>query len=218
MNRLQIYSESIKEKSTDEEYRWCQVAFFLKTEPRQCSLEISIFLVKIEWIDNMQTRTKLESIILKRMIEYFENDVRRINHALKVLGLAKAIAAGEDLGAEQYEILIVSAVLHDIGIKESEKKYNSSSGKYQELEGPEIARKLLDKLDLKKSFVERVCFLIGHHHTYTAIDKLDFQILVEADFLVNIFEEEMKHNQIEYIYAKIFKTSTGIAILRSMFP
>ena len=33
---------------------------------------------------------------------------------------------------------------------------------------------------------ERVAYLIGHHHTYDKIEGMDYQILVEADFLVNI--------------------------------
>ncbi len=36
---------------------------------------------------------------------------------------------------------------------------------------------------------ERVQYLIAHHHTYGNIDEMDYQILVEADFLVNIMEE-----------------------------
>lgn len=35
---------------------------------------------------------------------------------------------------------------------------------------------------------ERVSYLVGHHHTYDHIDGMDYQILVEVDFLVNFNE------------------------------
>jgi HD superfamily phosphohydrolase YqeK len=61
--------------------------------------------------------------VVKLMIEYFGNDVKRINHALKVHGFAKNIARMEGLKGEVMLVLEVAAVLHDIGIKESERKY-----------------------------------------------------------------------------------------------
>ncbi|URZ08708.1 HD domain-containing protein [Clostridium felsineum] len=157
------------------------------------------------------------SDVIKEIILYFDGDVRRINHALKVYSFSKTIGELEKLPADDFKILEVAAILHDIGIKESEKKYNSSAGNYQELEGPPVAKKLLDKFNLNSSFVDRVCYLIGHHHTYTKIDGLDYQILVEADFIVNIFEDSMDKNAINSIKEKYFKTSTGIALIDSMY-
>lgn len=158
-----------------------------------------------------------EGIVLNKMISYFEGDCKRINHALKVLGFAKAIAAGENLTDREHEILVVTAILHDIGIKVSEEKYNSSSAKYQEAEGPVVAGELLQDTELDESFKERVYFLIGHHHTYQAIDGTDFQILVEADFLVNAFEGGREKLEINDKLENIFKTETGKRILTSMY-
>ena len=45
----------------------------------------------------------------------------------------------------------VSVIVDDIGIKVSEEKYNSSAGKYQELEGPHEAEKLLAALGYEKT-------------------------------------------------------------------
>ncbi|MCX7709012.1 MAG: HD domain-containing protein [Clostridia bacterium] len=157
------------------------------------------------------------SEVIKRMIQHFGDDVRRINHALKVFGLAKCIGESERLEEVKQQILEAAAVLHDIGIKESEIKYQSSAGKYQEIEGPPIAEKILGELGYEKEFVDRVCFLVGNHHTYGNIDGTDFQILVEADFLVNIFEDGMDGKQKATIKDKYFKTRTGTMILDSMF-
>ena len=154
---------------------------------------------------------------LSKMIEYFGADVRRINHALKVHSFASLIAKNENLNAEIQEITEVAAILHDIGIPVSEQKYGSCIGKYQELEGPPIARELLQQLGASHELTERVCFLIGHHHTYTKIDGIDFQILVEADFLVNIFEDEMSTSAIESARDKYFKTKTSSWLLKTMY-
>jgi len=112
------------------------------------------------------------------MIEYYGDDIPRINHALKVYGFASSISRNEALDSDNLEILDIAAVLHDIGIPVSEEKYNSSAGKYQEIEGPPIAREMLVKLGLKREIIDRVCFLIGNHHSYSKIDGIDFKIPV----------------------------------------
>lgn len=151
------------------------------------------------------------------MMEYFGSDVPRINHALKVYGFASTICSSENLNAKTIEIIEIASILHDIGIHESVKKYGSSIGKYQEIEGPPIARVILEKLNIPDFVIERVCFLIGNHHSYSKIDGLDFQILVEADFLVNIFEDEMNTETIEIIRDKYIKTKTGNSLIRIMY-
>ena len=65
--------------------------------------------------------------------------------------------------------------------------------------------------------MERVCFLVGHHHTYTAIDGVDYQALVEADFLVNIFEDGMERPAIEAVERQIFRTAVGKELLRTLY-
>ncbi|HOJ79087.1 MAG TPA: HD domain-containing protein [Bacillota bacterium] len=155
--------------------------------------------------------------IIKKMIIYFGNDVRRINHALKVFGFAKTIAALEGIQGEQLLTILIAAILHDIGIKKAEQLHHSTAGHYQELLGPDVARDLLQGLDLAPQIEKRILHLIGHHHSYNKIDALDFQILVEADFLVNIFEDEMTPEQIIKIKDNFFKTGTGRELLTEMY-
>lgn len=155
--------------------------------------------------------------VLGAMFDFFDGDVIRVNHALKVYGFAENIGLAEKISDEKLEIVKISAILHDVGIKISEEKYNSSAGHLQELEGPAIAKDILSKFDLEPSFIERVCFLIGHHHTYTKIDDIDYQILVEADFLVNIHENNMDDSMINNVLTKYFKTATGIKFLKSIY-
>nr|WP_207751240.1 HD domain-containing protein [Anaeromonas frigoriresistens] len=151
------------------------------------------------------------------MIRYYSGDVHQINHFLKVHGFAKTIGEMESIDKDIQELLEIAAVMHDIGIKNSEKKYNSSAGSYQQIEGPPEARRLLEDMEYDPELIERVCWLIAHHHTYDNIEGMDYQILVEADFLVNAYENNMSKDQMRNIYKKIFKTSVGKEIFREVY-
>lgn len=157
------------------------------------------------------------STIMLDMIEYFKDDARRINHALKVYGYAIAISSREQLSDSEKYIIALSSILHDIGIKVSEQKYKSSAGKYQEIEGPEIASQIMKNRNIDTEIINRVCYLIGNHHSYSKINGLDFQILVEADFLVNIYEDDMDKASIISIRDKYFKTKAGIRTIESLY-
>lgn len=159
----------------------------------------------------------MENEVIKRMIKYNGNDVRRINHALKVLSYASYIAVEENVESNILEIIKYAAVLHDIGIHQAEIKYKSASGKYQEIEGPAVAESLIKDLDIAEEIKKRVYYLIGNHHSYQNIDNIDFQILVEADFIVNIFEDNTGINEINAVYRKIFRTSSGKSLMKTLY-
>jgi len=154
--------------------------------------------------------------LISEMIEYEKGNPRRVQHFLKVHAFAKIIAEQEGLDERTQDTLEIAAVLHDIGIKPSVKKYGSSAGNYQEIEGPG-ARLFLKKYNVSDEIMERVSFLIANHHTYGSIQAVDYQVLIEADFLVNIYEDSMKPSQIESIRDRLFKTKTGVHLLETMF-
>lgn len=156
--------------------------------------------------------------VIHEMILFDRGDARRIQHFLKVYQFAALIGKLEGLSPEQQEILEIAAILHDIGIIPSEKKYGISNGKLQEQEGPAYARELLNRIGgYGQEFIDRVCFLIAHHHTYEGIDGLDWQILLEADFLVNSFEKNMTEEAIKKFRASVFRTKSGIALLNNQY-
>jgi predicted metal-dependent HD superfamily phosphohydrolase len=156
--------------------------------------------------------------VMRAMISYYAGDPRRINHFLKVYGFAKVIGEMESLDERTQNILEVAALTHDIGIKVSEAKYGNCAGQHQEIEGPPVARTMLEGLGCNPSVIDRVCWLIAHHHTYNDIDEIDYQILVEADFLVNIVEDDLTGPAVDSIREKIFRTQTGIEILEHYRP
>lgn len=157
------------------------------------------------------------SEVIEKMICYYGTDIRRINHFLKVYSFAKSIGELESLDKETQYILELSSIVHDIGIKVCEEKYNSSAGNYQEIEGPSLAEAMLLKLNVESQVINRVCYLVGHHHTYNNIEGIDYQILIESDFLVNIFEDNIESEQVESIKNKYFKTKAGIQFFNNMY-
>ncbi len=162
-------------------------------------------------------RTEQFTAILDEMVSFYRDKTSRVNHFLKVWAFARQIGLAEGLSDDTRFLLEVTALMHDIGIKPSEEKYHSSAGNYQEIEGPVIAKPLLNKYGFSPEQVERICYLIGHHHTYRDIDGLDYQILVEADFLVNIFEEGQQRAAIERVREKIFRTTEGLRLLDTLY-
>ena len=156
-------------------------------------------------------------LVLKKMIAYDAGDARRIQHFLKVHAYAALIGREEQLPPDMQERLEVAAILHDIGIHAAEEKYGSAAGKYQEIEGPAPARALLESLDCEEALIERVCYLIAHHHTYDGVDGLDYQILLEADFLVNADEGACARPAIEAARERVFRTPSAIRLLDTIY-
>jgi len=151
------------------------------------------------------------------MIEINGSDTKRINHALKVLGFARAIAEDEGLTGEALETVELAATLHDIAIRFCEEKYGACGGKLQEKEGPAIARPILERCGVSPSIAERVLYIISHHHTYADIAGIDYQIIVEADFLVNRDEGDFTHEAFVGFFQKYFKTQAARQMARLMF-
>ena len=161
---------------------------------------------------------KQHAELLQSAISYDRGDPRRIQHLVKVHDLAAAMGVLEGLDSETQSILEAAAILHDIGIHISEEKYGSCGGKYQELEGPGQAEKLLrSQGGWTETQISRVKYLIAHHHTYTDMQGIDYQILVEADFLVNLYEDNESAQAVEAARKAIFRTETGKRLLDEMF-
>jgi len=155
--------------------------------------------------------------LIMEMTAYYHGDAKRIQHFMKVYSFAKMIGQMENLPEKEQKILEVAGIVHDIGIKVSEEKYGNSNGKHQEEEGPGIAIELLQRLGYEQDVIERVAYLVGHHHTYTNIEGIDYQILVEADFLVNIYEDDMSTEAAKTAYDKMFHTVSGKYLCKEMY-
>ena len=152
-----------------------------------------------------------------RAVEYNENDALRIHHLIRVHTFARLIGKSEGYDETNQKIAELAALLHDIGIHNAEKKYNSIDGRYQEIEGGPVARAIMEDTHIPEWMIERVVYIVEHHHTLSAIDGLDFQAVVEADLLVNMFDKGVSKEKIEMIRDKEFKTKKGIQLLNQMY-
>lgn len=162
------------------------------------------------------SRQQLDELFLQ-MIAFFSGDPKRIQHFMKVHSFARIIGTKEGLDETSLFILEAAAYTHDIGIRPAEEKYGRCDGKLQEQEGPIVAQRMLSDVGIENYLIDRICYLIGHHHTYDNIEGLDYQILVEADFLVNLYEDDVNRHGIEQAYQQIFRTQTGKEIFNQMY-
>ncbi|MBT3363943.1 MAG: HD domain-containing protein [Chloroflexi bacterium] len=158
----------------------------------------------------------IKESLIEQMQDYFGDDTKRINHALAVTGHAEKLLESE---GGDYPVVIAAAVLHDIGMHEAEKKYSSTSGKYQEIEGPPIARKMLIELGFESSQMDEICEIIAHHHSPGKITTANFEILYDADWLVNVRDEfDIKSkDKLKAIIERVFLTASGKALARKIY-
>lgn len=151
------------------------------------------------------------------MIAFEKGNPKHIQHFLKVYEFAHIICSEDQVDPLTTQIVESAALVHDIGINTCLEKYQSSAGHLQEKEGPSLAIQMMEEIGYDSEFIYRIAYLVGHHHSYDEIDGLDYQILIEADFLVNMYEEAYSQEQIESVYQKIFRTKTGKYLCETMY-
>jgi uncharacterized protein len=155
--------------------------------------------------------------IARQMIDYSQGNLHDINHFLKVFAYAKIIAECEGLSVGEQQTAEIAALIHDIACPLCREKYGNTNGKYQEAEGAALAEEFLRGKQLPEEILNRVVFLVGHHHTYTGVDGPDYQVLLEADFLVNADESQYSREAVRSAKKTIFRTKTGTALLQSIY-
>ncbi|HRX69204.1 MAG TPA: HD domain-containing protein [Tenuifilaceae bacterium] len=156
---------------------------------------------------------------IEKMNEIFRDIPYGIEHTMKVLSNAELIMESLEINDELKELISLTAILHDIGAVEAQKKYNSMEGKYQEIEGPLIAREILLQIDYQQSKINRICYIIGNHHSPSKIDGIDFEIQWDADLLENLAADEILNHSdklVEYIENN-FKTEKGKVLAYERF-
>jgi len=156
----------------------------------------------------------IEKIKIKMMSAFETTIPSEIDHALNVLDNAELIMAGEKISGRTRELISVTALLHDIGMINAKLKYGSTSGPYQEKEGPSSAKILLEDENLDETEIERICYIIGHHHTFSKVHGTDFIILWEADMLEALKKMIGKNNKdnMKAAIQKNFQTKSGIRL------
>ena len=155
--------------------------------------------------------------LTEKMIAFYKGNLADIHHFLCVWAYAKTIGEEEGLDEKTQFLLEATAVLHDISRPLCREKYGNTDGRHQEEESPALVRDFLADSGFDAELIDRISYLIAHHHTMTGIDGIDYQILIEADFLVNAYEEGLPKRNIKKFRDKIFRTETGIHYLNELF-
>ena len=160
----------------------------------------------------------LKDRIAIEMKKYFRQDFKRIGHATRVARHAEKIGFQE---GGNMAVVLASAYLHDIGIHAAERKHGSTAGKYQEMEGPAIAREMMERLGASEPLIEEVCDIIGHHHHPRDPETLNFKILYDADLIANIEDnhkgQPIDPDKVKKIIETSFLTEGGRKLAEKQF-
>lgn len=157
----------------------------------------------------------LKDRVAIEMKRYFKSDFKRIGHASRVARYAERIARNEK---GSMAVILCAAFLHDIGIHEAERKHGSTAARFQEMEGPPIARSILTKLGAKTELIDEVCDIVGHHHHPRPRETVNFQVLYDADLITNIEENQKQSpasaDRLNQMIANSFLTESGRKLAR----
>ena len=157
------------------------------------------------------------SQVMEKMIAFSDGNIHDIDHLIRVWTYAKTIGDLEGLDADTQYVLEVAAITHDIACPLCRRKYGNTNGKHQEEEGARMVRAFLSDCGMSTGQVNRVAYLVGHHHTFRGIDGIDYQILIEADYIANAAENGYSKENVTNFINKIMKTESGKRIARAVF-
>ena len=155
--------------------------------------------------------------MLCKMVDFYKGSKGDIDHFIKVYAYAESLGRLEELDERTQNILEIAAIVHDIACPLCREKYGSTAGHYQELESENLLREFLSEFALPNDILERVIYLVCRHHTYEGLDGMDWQLLLEADFLVNAGEMKLSRENIESFREKVFKSDSGKQLLNSIY-
>lgn len=162
---------------------------------------------------------KSTDFLIPEMERVFSETRGMIDHTNTVHGYAMEIQGVE--GGDAF-IVGASAILHDIGIPKAREIHGSSSGQYQEMEGPPIAREILTRHKVPAAAIDHICGIVANHHSDkdpAIVTTLEFKILWDADWLVNFpgRHRESTPKEKEDAIESTFKTAKGKLLARQMF-
>lgn len=157
------------------------------------------------------------SQLMENMIAFSNGNIHDIDHFVRVWNYARTIGALEGIDPDTQYVLEVAAIVHDIACPLCREKYGNTGGRHQEVEGAPMAAEFLADSGMTAAQIERVAYLVGHHHTFTDIDGIDYQILIEADYIANATENGWPGNNVRYFVDKYFATAAGKRLVAEIF-
>jgi hypothetical protein len=169
------------------------------------------------------TEIGTEARLLEALAQFFGKDRERTQHAYKVYSYTKCIAGCEAFSETERLDAVYASILHDVGIKIGEERFGKCSQRQQEEFGPPEAHKILEPLGVDADRIERISWIIGHHHQPKLVtespgrENRAFCALIEADFIVNLEEGSIPLSDLPHIREAYFTTPTGRGLLDAAF-
>ena len=160
----------------------------------------------------------VKALLIEKMIRFYEGSRHDIEHFLKVHAYAALIGQLEALPDDLQETLELAAIVHDIACPLCRQKYGNAAGPLQEKESEALLRPFLAEFNRPPQQLERIIWLVCHHHTTDPVDGIDHRILLEADFLVNASEGQLPAEAIRAFRDKVFRMSAGLRLLAEIYP
>ena len=155
--------------------------------------------------------------IMEKMLAYSEGNIHDIDNLLRVWSYARTIGENEGLDERTQQTLETAAIVHDIACPLCREKYGNTNGKLQEEEGAVLTREFLNDSGLPDEQVDRIVYLVSHHHTFTNVDGVDYQILLEADYIANASENGWSKVNVQNFMDKMAKTDSGKRLMKAVF-
>ena len=72
-----------------------------------------------------------------------------------------------------------------------------------------LVRSFLAGTGMTEAQIARVAYLVGHHHTLQNICGMDYQILIEADYIANASENGYSKQSVMHFMDTVMKTASG---------
>lgn len=157
---------------------------------------------------------------MKRMIDYYAAcDSTQIAHTLCVHEYTRMLAMRERYDERKRGLLEIAALLHDIGCPSAKWKYGDSLPIHQQQEGMCIAADWFasDPSWLDTQEAQWVVDVVGAHHNAVQAEVLGFEVLYEADLIVNLFEGYYPVDYADVYYHKMVRTKSGKQLFRQLF-
>lgn len=149
-----------------------------------------VFLLRSGWLKKFP---ELFALVGCEQSKEYHREGSVWQHTKLVVDSAAAIASRENLNNEHRLVLVLAALLHDVGKPNTTDKEVLSAHQHAR-EGEEIAQRFLESIDAPKHIVKAVCSMVKHHMSYattrSGVRRLSNNLEVPLSLLMLLMEAD----------------------------
>lgn len=155
--------------------------------------------------------------LLQKMLARPDTTPHDAAHMMKVWGYTHLICDMEQVTRSVRLLAESEAAVHDIACPLCREKYGRADGFLQECESEDLLKPFLTDCGLSAKQIDRIIHVVSYHHSPKMADGLDFQILLEADYLTNAEESGYPWERIREAAGNLFQTASGLLLLKTIY-